>query len=123
MNLTTLLDHVPEHARPTESPELDGLTIQAERNGWTDDTLARELRRGIGPNTGTGYVVTRLRKLATSARPSQPTTPTATPTGHHPCRDHGEPCELCYCHGLPPTHHVTMPMPDHVKAQLGNGIV
>ena len=123
MNLTTVFAQLPEHARPTEGPELDDLAAQATTNGWTDDALARELRRGVGPNTGTGYIVTRLRKLATSARPSQPTTPTATPTGHHPCREHGDPCQLCYCHPGPPIHHISVPMPDHLKAQLGNGIL
>jgi len=66
MNSEQLLDKIKPHARPTWSARLDDVLAQAERNGWTTDALASATNRGIGPDTGTGYVVRTLERLASS---------------------------------------------------------
>lgn len=68
MNTQDLLDKIKPHARPTWGPQLDETAALAERNGWTIDALAETVNRGIGPNTGTGYVVRTLERLASSKR-------------------------------------------------------
>lgn len=82
MNTQALLDRIPDHARPTWGPDLDDTVHRATVNGWTLDALAAEVNRGIGPNTGTGYVVNTLRRLASSNRSK--TNEHATGTG--PCQ-------------------------------------
>ena len=66
MNAQNLLDKIKPHARPTWGARIDEIAATAERNGWTVETLANEVNKGIGANTGTGYVVNTLERLATS---------------------------------------------------------
>ena len=89
MNSHELLDQIRPHARPTYGPTLDDIVAEAAGNGWTTSTLAAEVNRGIGPNTGTGYVINTLKRLASSRRVN-PTDASALVTG--PCQqqcDHG----------------------------------
>ena len=115
-----VMRHLPAALRPNPH-NLDEHVMQLATDGWTatdivDAVIADRPREP-------GHVVAQVRRLTTQPAP-RPTTPEpTTPTGHRPCHEHGGDCELCYCHGLPPIHHVTIPMPDHIKAQLGNGII
>lgn len=65
MNPADILDHVPADQRPTGAHDLTADLEDAERRGWTTDTLAAALLRKIGPDSGPGAVVWHLRKLAT----------------------------------------------------------
>ena len=110
MNAPDLLDAIKEHARPTWSTRIDEICQTAETNGWTVEALAAAVNKGIGPQTGTGYVVVTLDKLASTSR-QNPTSKPNTPVGHTRCREHGEPCELCYCHEGQVRHHISKPAP------------
>ena len=110
MNAPDLLDAIKEHARPTWSTRIDEICQTAETNGWTAEALAAAVNKGIGPQTGTGYVVVTLDKLASTSR-QNPTPKPNTPVGHTTCRQHGDPCELCYCHEGQVRHNVSTPAP------------
>lgn len=110
MDANQLLPLITEHARPTWGPRVDEICQTATANHWTPQNLAAQVNRTIGPNTGTGYVIVTLEKLAN--KPQQTHTPTNI-TG--PCQqgcDHGwtnsnttphatVPCPSC----RPATHH------------------
>ena len=113
-----VMRQLPAALRPNPH-NLEEPVMQLATDGWTpsdiiDAVMADNPRQP-------GHVIAHVRRLTNQPAPATPT-PT-TPTGHRPCTEHGDPCELCYCHGLPPRHHTTVPIPDHIKAQLGNGIL
>ena len=119
MNSQDLLDKIKEHARPSYGPALDDYVEQATNNGWTLDTLAAALNKGIGAATNAGYVVVTLKRLATTA-PLTPKGNQPNPVrGHIKCTKHPlDNCETCYCDPTTPTHHTGAPMPLGLRALL-----
>lgn len=119
MNSQELLDKIKEHARPSYGPALDDYVEQATNNGWTLDTLAAALNKGIGANTNAGYVVVTLKRLASTA-PLTPKSNQPNPVrGHIKCTKHPlDNCETCYCDPTTPTHHTPSPMPPALLSQL-----
>ena len=115
-----VMRQLPAALRPNPH-NLEDHVMQLVTDGWTatdivDAVIADKPREP-------GHVVAQVRRLTNQPAPQAATPSPPTPTGHRPCHDHTDNCELCYCHGLPPRHHVSVPVPDHLKAQLGNGIL
>ena len=95
--------------------------MQLVTDGWTTTDIVDAVIADKPHEPG--HVVAQVRRLTNQPPPKPTSTPQpTTPTGHRPCNEHGDPCQLCYCHGLSPTHHTTVPMPDHLAAMKGNGI-
>ena len=125
MPLATITNEVmkqlPQPLRPNPY-NIDDEIVRLVDNGWTPQQIVEYVIRDDARQPS--HVVVSIRGLLDAPPPSTTPTPRPnTPVAHHPCPEHGEPCELCYCHPGPPIHHVTVPMPDHLKAQLGNGIL
>jgi hypothetical protein len=103
MKTQDLLDQIKPHARPTWSARLDEMAATATRNGWTAQDLASVANKGIGTNTGTGYVVVTLERLAQMNKrqddtPTNTTGPCTTPECTNGWIDYADavaPCPTC----------------------------
>ena len=106
MNLTEILQAIPEIQRPT-AIELGAELEDAARLGWTTPAITTELLRRLGPGSGPGATVYHLRAICQTP----PTTKHKTsdkPLQIHRHRYHPTPdLGLCEC-GLPAhnRHHL-----------------
>lgn len=113
------------NSRPSWSPEIDRMMIDAASNGWTAQTLADALNRELGSNAGPGVTMMLLRRLTPAPPPRQRirTQAEAQIVGHYPCNipQHPDNCQLCYCDRRNPGQHVEItPMPDWFKERFAN---
>jgi hypothetical protein len=120
-----VMDALREHSRPSWSPEIDRMMIDAANNGWTAQSLALALNKELGSNAGPGVTMMLLRRLTPLPPPRQRLRTGMEPQiiGHYPCNipQHPDNCQLCYCDRNHPAQHVEVePMPDWFKERFGS---
>jgi hypothetical protein len=97
-----LLNTIRPQSRPSWSPEIDRLSSEAVRNGWTLETLSRAIERDLGSGAGPGVAMMLLRRLSPAPPPRvRPQRQGKTSVFTHiPCKDpsHRD-CQVCYCEG------------------------
>jgi hypothetical protein len=117
-----LLNTIRQQARPSWSPEIDRLCMDATRNGWTIDTLARAVSADIGAGAGPGVAMMLLRRLCKNPPPKARivTGAEAAIIGHAPCNlpQHGPTCQICHCARGREQHIIVTPMPDWFKTEM-----
>lgn len=132
MQLRQITSKLNDHQQPSMMGDWPEVAFTAEGNGWTTKTLSEALKSVMSSSGGPGAAVHHLRRLSEQPAPTSNGhgKPKAAPVNtHQPCLEHNG-CELCWCEVCPPncttphghnrypTHHVAIPMPDHIKKQI-----
>ncbi len=117
-----LLNTIRQQARPSWSPEIDRLGMDATRNGWNIDTLAKAVNADIGAGAGPGVTMMLLRRLCKNPPPKARivTGAEAAIIGHAPCNlpQHGPTCQICHCARGREQHIIVTPMPDWFRTEM-----
>lgn len=117
-----LLNTIRTQARPSWSPEIDRMMLEAVHHGWTIDTLAKAVNADIGAGAGPGVTMMLLRRL-TKNRPPRTRIVTgaeAAIIGHAPCNlpQHPDNCQICHCARGREQHIEIAPMPDWFRTEM-----